>query len=81
MSPETSPSDEHPILVWIRQNIHTAVQPLAIVERDAILRAMILCRGDVLLASRLLGISRKTLYLKLNRYRREEQLPPPPLRD
>jgi two-component system nitrogen regulation response regulator GlnG/two-component system response regulator HydG len=39
-------------------------------EREHILRAMILCRGNVELAAERLGITRKTLYRRLAEYRR-----------
>lgn len=48
------------------------IRPLFEVEKEAILRAMILCNGNMGLATQLLGISRKTLYRKLSEYGAQE---------
>jgi DNA-binding NtrC family response regulator len=45
-----------------------AVIPLAIQERDAILEALRLTKGDKLMAAELLGIGKTTLYRKLKEY-------------
>jgi two-component system response regulator HydG len=45
-----------------------AVKPLADLEREEILRAIRLLRGDKLQAARLLGIGKTTLYRKLKEY-------------
>jgi DNA-binding NtrC family response regulator len=60
---------EHAILEWIHLNPHLAVRPLEELEREAILQAMILCRGDISLSVERLGISRAKLYRKLKKYR------------
>ncbi len=51
-----------------------AIRPLAETEREAILNALNLLKGDKLLAARLLGIGKTTLYRKLKQY---GQLSPP----
>lgn len=48
------------------------IRPLAEVEKDAIVQAMILCRGSYVKASRRLKISRATLFRKLKSYADEE---------
>ena len=45
-----------------------AIRPLAETERDAIMNALSLLKGDKLLAARLLGIGKTTLYRKLKQY-------------
>jgi DNA-binding NtrC family response regulator len=45
------------------------VVPLEQVERDAIEQAIRVCGGDRTRAARLLGVSTKTIYNKLARYR------------
>lgn len=62
----------HPILGWIHEHADRGVKPLHLVEKDAILSAMILCRGKVRLAAERLGISRETLHRKLLAYRAED---------
>jgi DNA-binding NtrC family response regulator len=42
--------------------------PLAVMERQAILATLTQVRGDKLLAARLLGIGKTTLYRKLKEY-------------
>jgi two-component system, NtrC family, response regulator AtoC len=55
------------------------VLPIAEVERHAILNAVAEARGDKLLAARMLGIGKTTLYRKLRQYeRRRSQLLLPP---
>ena len=76
--PLPHPSNEHPILGWIREHIDQAIKPLDQVEREAIFDALILCRGNVQLASSRLGISRTNLYKKLKAYRRISGLKSPP---
>lgn len=44
------------------------VLPIAVVERHAILNAVAEARGDKLLAARMLGIGKTTLYRKLRQY-------------
>jgi DNA-binding NtrC family response regulator len=44
------------------------VLPIAVVERHAILNAVAEARGDKLLAVRMLGIGKTTLYRKLRQY-------------
>jgi DNA-binding NtrC family response regulator len=44
---------------------HELIRPLVEVEKEAIESAMILCRGDVMLAASRLQISTRTLYRKL----------------
>ncbi len=51
-----------------------AIRPLAETEREAILSALQVLKGDKLLAARLLGIGKTTLYRKLKQY---GQLSPP----
>jgi DNA-binding NtrC family response regulator len=63
----------HPILAWIHENSDRAVRPLWQVEQEAIMTAMILCRGKQALAARRLGISRETLNRKLKIYREMER--------
>jgi transcriptional regulator of acetoin/glycerol metabolism len=63
---------EHPIRAWIRAHVHTAIRPLDQVEKEAILQAMILCRGNVSLAAERLGIARETLSRKLSKYRDDD---------
>jgi two-component system response regulator HydG len=46
----------------------TAVKPLADMEKEAILTAIRNLNGDKLLAARLLGIGKTTLYRKLKEY-------------
>ena len=46
----------------------SGVKPLADTEREAILRAIRVLKGDKLLAARLLGIGKTTLYRKLKEY-------------
>lgn len=54
------------------------VLPIAEVERHAILNAVVEAKGDKLLAARMLGIGKTTLYRKLRQYeRRGSQLLPP----
>jgi transcriptional regulator of acetoin/glycerol metabolism len=48
------------------------VRPLAIVRRDAIESAMILCQGNVTEAARRLEISRYTLHRLLRQWRKED---------
>ncbi len=50
-------------------NIMSDVQPLADVERRAIVRALAACNGQVSMTARKLGIGRSTLYRKLELYR------------
>jgi len=56
------------------------VLPIAEVERHAILNAVAEAQGDKLLAARMLGIGKTTLYRKLRQYenRRSQPLLPPP---
>jgi transcriptional regulator of acetoin/glycerol metabolism len=56
----------------LHDNPQFLVRRLADVERDEISRAMILCGGDVDLASTRLGISRATLYKKLAKMAKAE---------
>jgi DNA-binding NtrC family response regulator len=58
------PRDAHEILTRIDQPLAAAVDH---VERAAIKRAMTLCDGRLEDAARLLGLSRKGLYLKRQR--------------
>src|SRR5581483_11359369 len=48
--------------------VSAAITPLREVERLAIERALVLTKGDRLLAARALGIGRTTLYRKLRQY-------------
>ncbi len=50
----------------------TKIVPIADLEREAILRAIDQLKGDKLLAARLLGIGKTTLYRKLKEYAIEE---------
>lgn len=52
----------------LRDNPAFLVRPLVDVEREAIQRAMIFCRGDRTIAAKRLGISQATLYRKLRQY-------------
>lgn len=53
------------------------VLPIAEVERHAILNAVVEAKGDKLLAARMLGIGKTTLYRKLRQYERHSTVPPP----
>lgn len=46
----------------------TPILTLDEIEKEYILRILALCEGNRVLASSLLGIDRKTLYNKLDRY-------------
>lgn len=48
-----------------------SIEKLADVERDHILKALILCDGNRSDAARILGIALRTLRNKINRYRRD----------
>jgi DNA-binding NtrC family response regulator len=48
------------------------VKPLATVQREAIESALILCAGNRTLAAHQLGISSKTLFVRMKKYRSEE---------
>jgi two-component system, NtrC family, response regulator HydG len=54
----------------------TALRTLDDMEREAIVQALDACAGDRAAAARRLGISTKTIYNKLARYRDEGVLPP-----
>lgn len=43
--------------------------PLEEAEKEAILHALVLCRGNISQAARQLGIGRATLYRRLERWR------------
>lgn len=58
---------------YMLDNIHTAIRPLAEVEKDAICTAMILCRGNRDKAAKCLKIGRATLYRKLAAYQKDEK--------
>jgi DNA-binding NtrC family response regulator len=66
------PVHEHPIASYILTNIHSVIRPLAQVEKDTILSAMILCRGNQSLAARQLGISYSSLRQKLAEYKKAD---------
>lgn len=51
------------------------IRPLAAVERDAILAAIMYCRGNVPQAARLLDVSPSTLYRKLQGWQQQGLLP------
>ena len=53
------------------------VIPIAEVERHAILNAVAETNGDKLLAARMLGIGKTTLYRKLRQYQRVSEQNPP----
>ncbi len=44
------------------------LRPLADMEKDAILSALLVCRGQMSMAARRLGIGRSTLYRKVEQY-------------
>lgn len=44
------------------------LRPLADLEKDAILTALLVCRGQMSMAARRLGIGRSTLYRKVEQY-------------
>ena len=48
------------------------IRPMPAIERDVIERAIGICRGNVPMASRYLGISPATLYRKKAKWRQEE---------
>ena len=54
------------------------VLPIAEVERHAILNAVAEAKGDKLLAARMLGIGKTTLYRKLRQYERGKPSSFPP---
>ena len=56
----------------LHENPTIFVRPLVEVEREHIERAMILCAGNLQLAGTRLGISRATLYRKLQSYAHED---------
>lgn len=58
---------------------HLAVRNLADVEREEILRAMILCEGNKTLAAKCLGIPWHTLHSKLKRIHAAADPPAPAL--
>jgi DNA-binding NtrC family response regulator len=66
----------HPIVDWIVEHSDRAVRPLREVEKEYILHAMILCRGNVRLAAQGLGLNPRTLYYRLKRYRQEDSHSP-----
>lgn len=57
---------------FIAGRAHELIQPLALVQREAILRAMILARGNLRTAAKSLQISRATLCRKLKQFRDAE---------
>ncbi len=44
------------------------IVPLDVLEHKAIEKALIHCKGNIVQASELLGISRATIYRKINKY-------------
>jgi transcriptional regulator of acetoin/glycerol metabolism len=73
--------NQHPIFLWIQAHADRAIIPLEQAKREHIERALILCRGDIELAAERLGLSRRTLFRWLRRYREKDCLPPVPIRD
>jgi transcriptional regulator of acetoin/glycerol metabolism len=53
----------------LAQVAESLIQPLRVVEQQAIESAMILCYGNVERAAELLGLSRSTLFRRLKEYR------------
>lgn len=66
---------------WLRDVVEHSeefVRPLAQVEKEHILNAMILCKGNLKLATERLGISSATLYRRLEEYADKEEGAPAP---
>ncbi len=49
-------------------NNEEPIVPLDVLEHKAIKKALIHCKGNIVQASELLGISRATIYRKINKY-------------
>ena len=54
----------------------SAVTPIAEMEKQAILRTIRKLKGDKLMAARMLGIGKTTLYRKLKEYGIEDEVEP-----
>ena len=61
---------KHPVLSEVDRG--GKIVPIADLEREAILRTIDQLKGDKLLAARLLGIGKTTLYRKLKEYAASE---------
>lgn len=59
---------QQPVRMPPRTVTETGIRAMAEVERDAILAALTQAKGDKLLAARLLGIGKTTIYRKLKEY-------------
>jgi two-component system response regulator HydG len=67
LNPSRTPSGDEPLRRKGR------VVPIAEVEKHAILKAVIEAKGDKLLAARMLGMGKTTLYRKLKQYERSRE--------
>jgi DNA-binding NtrC family response regulator len=72
------PTVVHETTVPTLERPHDLIRPWAEVERKAIESAMILCAGNLTLASQKLGLSRTGLRQKLNGYRVQDGESPLP---
>jgi two-component system response regulator HydG len=68
MGPSDLPSSMHHPVAAAGGNGTPSIRPIADLERDAIMNALSQLHGDKLLAAKLLGIGKTTLYRKLKEY-------------